>query len=271
MLKNDIRRAIFSKPFLFALLLLVLATLYQSFATISSDDMQRVLKHGDFNAIGTLNRYLFAFSASVSGNFRVSFISFMIPLIIALPCGNLFLEEVRTGYIKNALHRTGKFKYVFSKLLAAGLAGIVLMGTAMLLVLGICFLIDPAASPHLFQFEMDQFPFQQLYDRSMTQYALAFSGNALLYGFVYSILTLGFSSLWNNKYFAYVTPFILQHLVGSILYGNGITPGFAPAYEIGYLQQPYTYASLVREDMVLLAVGIILFTALFMYRRQRYV
>lgn len=134
MLRNEIKRAVFSKMFLFALALMslfaVLSAVY--YIEIGSDYNPGYIERGD--NIGTNSGEEYApdfpthslFSAWLGGDVQTLAYTayfFLFPLGTALPFSWSYYTEQKSGYIKNVLTRTSKKKYYFAKTTAVFISG----------------------------------------------------------------------------------------------------------------------------------------------------
>ena len=148
MLRHDFKRIIYSYGFYIAVALFVVMGILQQLSY--TDGKARMLQTFGVTDFGFLNRYI----ASTCGDISATQMSFMLPVICAIPCANFYLQEYKSRYLRNVLIRTSRAKYFLSKIFIAFIAGmaVVLCGELILFIL--CFFIDPTSSIPLFQLDM---------------------------------------------------------------------------------------------------------------------
>lgn len=207
---HDIKRVLYSPAFWIGILAFIVLGFLQQFDAIAGKS--RMLKKYGVESFGAINRYIF----STSGYLLSRQISFSMPILAALPSTTLFLTEYKSRYMRNVLTRTGKKRYAVSKFIAAFISGavLVLIGELFLLILSVA--LDPHKSLPILWYTIPGESFAlPLYAKSRLLYALVSSGNLILNGGIYSCLALGFSALWNNKYLAYASGFLLNNIAAN--------------------------------------------------------
>lgn len=134
MLRNEIKRAVFSKMFLAALVLMslfsVLSALY--YIEIGSDYNPGYIERGDNIGANSGKEYApdfpihSLFSAWLGGDVQTlayTAFFFLFPIGTALPFSWSYYTEQKSGYIKNVLTRTSKKKYYLTKTAAVFISG----------------------------------------------------------------------------------------------------------------------------------------------------
>ena len=84
-----------------------------------------VLRWKDVIAYGTYPLGVFQKWIGANWSSLYSWLYFMLlPLLLAIPYGGTFLEDIKTGYVKNVFTRIGKGEYLWSKFIVAFTTGI---------------------------------------------------------------------------------------------------------------------------------------------------
>ncbi len=265
MLRHDFKRIFLSYSFYIAVVLFVVIGILQQMEY--TDGKARMLQTFGAADFGFLNRYI----ASTCGDMSATQLPFMLPVICAIPCANFYLQEYRSRYLRNVLLRTSRMQYFLSKVITSFIAGmaVVLCGEIILFIL--CFLIDPTFSIPLFQLDLltDSNFLKTLYESSIPLFSLFESANLILFGGVYSLFTIGFSALWNNKYLAYSTGFLFANIVVEEIHRYIITPWVTSCVNIWALEpsQNNYYDVLIQyAALILISLGVY---ALFFFRRSK--
>ena len=266
MLRHDFKRIIYSYGFYIAVALFVVMGILQQLSY--TDGKARMLQTFGVTDFGFLNRYI---SSTCGDLFSATQMSFMLPVICAIPCANFYLQEYKSRYLRNVLIRTGRGKYFFSKAFTSFITGmaVVLCGEILLFIL--CFLIDPTSSIPLFQLDLltDGNFLKTLYESNIPLFSLFESANLILFGGVYSLLAMCFSVLWNNKYLAYSTGFLFANIVIDEIHRYITTPWVTSCVNIWALE-PYqnTYLDVLIQYAALILISLGVY-ALFFFRRSK--
>ena len=127
-----------------------------------------------------------------------------LPIAAALPYTTGFIEDVKSGYIKEYLPRTTVNKYISGKLIAVGLSGGLVLAAGMIAAYALSAIIitpmeaapaeDMAAEPYL----------AQVISRAFLMF---FSGA------LWSTAGLALSSASSSRYMAYASPFIIYYVL----------------------------------------------------------
>lgn len=169
------------------------------------------------NRIDMLSMYTTPFAFS-------SFVIFA-GLFPGLPYAYSYLEEKSSGYLNFIYHRIERKKYVKEKIIFSGISG----GLS-LLIPGLCIFIiidylscDTTLQQHPAVFEeLIWRPYIYIFGGRLV---LAFKGLLLfLFGMMWSELALLYSIIFNNKYVAYVLPFLTYELIWIIFPGTVWNP-----------------------------------------------
>jgi hypothetical protein len=131
-------------------------------------------------------------------------ITLSLPIICALPFTTAFVDDIKNGFIKQYLHRSGNTSYIMGKLIACGLSGglTLLLGT--LLAYGLSALVFIPMEIALGAGEAAHPYFVQLLVNAVM---LFFSG------VFWSLIGFAFAAFTMNKYMAYASPFIFYYVL----------------------------------------------------------
>ena len=131
-------------------------------------------------------------------------VTLALPIFCALPYTSAFVDDIKSGFIKQYLPRSGIKPYIKGKLIACGLSGGLTLFTGIILAYGLSTLVFTPMELALTPEETAQPYFAQLL---MTAATLFFSGVFWsLAGFMFAALTM-------NRYMAYASPFILYYVL----------------------------------------------------------
>ena len=131
-------------------------------------------------------------------------VTLAIPILCALPYTSSFVDDIKSGFIKQYLHRTDTASYVRGKLIACGLSGGLVLFIGIVLAYGLSALIFTPMELALGPTETMQPYFAQMLMKAAT---LFFSGA------FWSLVGFTFAALTMNRYMAYASPFILYYVL----------------------------------------------------------
>lgn len=141
----------------------------------------------------------FIFDSLASDGFTLA-----LPILCALPFTTAFVDDIKSGYIKLYLHRSGVKPYIKGKLIACALSGGLVLLVGILLAYGLSTLIFTPMELALSPEETAQPYFAQLLLKAAT---LFFSGA------FWSLVGFTFASATMSRYMAYASPFILYYVL----------------------------------------------------------
>lgn len=127
-----------------------------------------------------------------------------LPILCALPYTASFVDDIKSGYIKLYLHRSGVKPYIKGKIIACALSGGFVLMLGILLAYGLSALVFTPMELALAEGEVAQPYFAQLLLKAAT---LFFSGA------FWSLVGFTFAALTHSKYMAYTSPFILYYVL----------------------------------------------------------
>jgi hypothetical protein len=220
-LKNELKRAIFSKTFLLSIIIFVAVLV-----PVMWDDLIYILTSND-----PILDYLsmFSYTMGVGPSF------YIIALICAMPFSFSFADEWNTGYYKTAIIRSNIKKYISKKILSVSISG----GLACMIGVSIIFIICLVSFG---SFEPDNQEVIRVISRSSLlplmssniniagiQYIISKILFAGLYGMVWSLFGLAISAWIPNRYLALISPFVVSFVLLYISYSTNlfwINPAF---------------------------------------------
>jgi hypothetical protein len=191
-ISSDIRRALTSRGFIISVLGTVLIIALSSLSTV-------IEAARSANPIQSGYHAQFIFDALASGGFTLA-----LPILCALPYTAAFVDDIKSGYIKLHLHRSGVRPYVKGKTIACALSGGLALMLGILLAYGISALVFTPMELALTDGETAQPYFAQLLLKAAT---LFFSGA------FWSLTGFTFAAATQSKYMAYASPFILYYVL----------------------------------------------------------
>lgn len=191
-IRSEFHRAIFSPSFLIAVAGAVSVILLSSLQGILSAFRSAELLSPGFH------------SDLVMGALSSEAMALALPILCALPYTASFIDDVKSGFIKEYLPRTTVTRYIAGKAAACAVSG------ALAPALGIFIAYGFAA---LLFLPMEAFPEVGAnvpnYFGNLMEAALMFFAS----GAFWSLTGLTFATLTNSKYMAYASPFVLFYLL----------------------------------------------------------
>lgn len=127
-----------------------------------------------------------------------------LPIAAALPYTTGFIDDIKSGYIKEYLPRTGVKKYISGKLAASALSGGLVLAAGMLAAyaLSAAFIAPMEAVPD------EAAPASAYLAQVISRVFLAFFS-----GVLWSVVGLALSSASGSRYMAYSAPFIIYYVL----------------------------------------------------------
>ena len=191
-IRSDIKRAVSSKGFLLAITTAVLMILLSS-----------------LNEIIEISRSTGPLPYGYHARLIISALSsdtmtLTVPIICTLPYTTAYIDDIKSGFIKEYLPRSGINRYIKGKLMACGLSGGLVLFLGILSAYSISALVfmpmelasyaGKAAEPH---------------------FAVIFTKALMLFfsGMFWSILGFTLAALTMNRYMAYASPFIFYYVL----------------------------------------------------------
>ncbi len=189
---SDIKRALAGRGFLIGvagmILVIVLSSLESIINVTRSDGLLQNGFHAQF----------------ITTALSSDWVTLAIPILCALPFTSAFVDDVKSGYIKQYLHRSGTGQYIRGKLIACGLSG------GLVLFSGI--LIAYAVSALVFT-PMELAPDEGAVTQPYFAQVLMSAATLFLSGAFWSLAGFTFAALTMSKYMAYASPFIIYYVL----------------------------------------------------------
>jgi hypothetical protein len=189
---SDIRRALSGRGFLTAVfgmaLVMALASLQSVFAAFTASP---TLPNG-FHA-------QLVFDALTS-----DWVTLALPILCALPYTTAFVDDMKSGYIKQYLHRSGVKPYIQGKLMACALSGGLALFAGVLLAYALSVLVFSPMELALAKGQTAPPYVAQL----LMKAAVLFCSGAF-----WSLVGLTLAALTMNRFMAYASPFILYYVL----------------------------------------------------------
>ena len=189
---SDIKRAIFGKGFLIGvagMILVIILSQIESLVTAA--------RGGQLLSNGYHAQFIMEALSS-------DWVTLAIPILCALPFTTAFVDDIKSGFIKQYLPRSGTEPYIKGKLIACGLSGGLTLFLGILLAYVIAALVFTPMELAMGEGETAQPYLAQVL---MIAATLFFSGA------FWSLTGFTLASLTMNRYMAYASPFILYYVL----------------------------------------------------------
>lgn len=190
--RSDIRRAVISKGLLIGALSMATVTVLSCF-----DKVFPVFSKGAYLPNGYHTQI-------VLDALHSEMVMFVVPIISALPFTPAFMDDIRSGFIKQFLPRSGIKSYIWSKLAACAISGGSVLVLGVLLAYGL-------ASAVMMPLEtapgggMSQTLPLTLLSVEVARYFLS--------GALWSLSGFTLTSITKSRYMAFASPFVLYYLL----------------------------------------------------------
>jgi len=186
---SDIKRALAAKGFLFAIAGMVLMIAVASINAISS--IQGVQANG-FHAQLIL-------SALTSDD-----VTLVLPILCTLPFAVAFVDDIKSGFIKQYLPRSGVSAYIKSKILASGISGGLVLVAGLFIAYGVSALVFTPMEAALEPDQTAQPYFAEILTKTLTLF---------LSGAFWSLTGFTLASMTMSRYMAYASPFVMYYVL----------------------------------------------------------
>lgn len=189
---SDVKRAVFSTGFIMGIVGMVLMIAIASLSSISSlFSSHQALPNGYHASL-----VLTALSSQD--------VTLILPILCTLPFAAAFVDDVKSGFIKQYLYRSGIKHYIKGKLIACGLSGGLVLFFGILVAYGLSTLLFTPMELALKEGAVVQQYFAQV---------LMIAGTLFLSGAFWSLVGFTFAALTMSKYMAYASPFIIYYVL----------------------------------------------------------
>lgn len=191
-IQSDINRALCSKGFIMGIAGLIVVIVFASLESfIGITRVAEPLENG-YHAKVILK-------ALESDAFTLA-----LPILCALPFTTAFVDDMKSGFIKQYLSRTNRKQYIKGKLIACGLSGGLVLFAGVLTAFLMAYLVFTPMELALVEGQTAEPYLAQLIVKA---FILALSG------VFWSLVGFTFAALTMNRYMAYASPFILYYVL----------------------------------------------------------
>lgn len=189
---SDLKRALCAKGFIFgSVAMIVIITIASLSSIISVFSVQGALSNG-FHA--TL----------ILGALTSDDVTLVIPIICTLPFAAVFVEDIKSGFVKQYLPRSGVGAYIRGKLVASGLSGGLVLTAGLLFAYGISWLVFAPMEAAIGPKDIAEPYFAEILTKAVTVF---------LSGTFWSLTGFTLASLTMSRYMAYAAPFVIYYVL----------------------------------------------------------
>jgi hypothetical protein len=189
---SDIKRALTGPGFIIGVVGMVLMIALSSIENIIGAARSEMLLINGYHA------------QLVIGALSSDWVTLAIPILCTLPYTSAFVDDTKSGFIKQYLHRTGIKEYIKAKIIACAISGGLVLFFGILISYAISYLVFTPMERALLEGQAARPYFAQLLIASVT---LLFSGA------FWSLVGFTFASATQCKYMAYASPFIIYYVL----------------------------------------------------------
>ncbi|MFE5430748.1 hypothetical protein [Peribacillus simplex] len=201
MLATEIKRVFMNKSFIMVILIGVIAGCIGLKAYNDNVYFHRLA--GNEEAISAFDAWLYALGISPS-----SLLKLILVILISIPFSDSYIYDKKSGYINFIRTRCSFNKYIYSKIIANGIAG----GTAVLLIFFILLIISGFIYPfNIPNTELNYVPygfFEDIYMNSPFMYVVIILLLGSFFGIVFATLGLSSSIYFYNRFAVTAYPFV---------------------------------------------------------------
>ena len=176
------------------------------------------------------------------------------PLIAALPFSTIPLEEIKHGFARQQISRTGTKSYFASRIISAFLIGAFTVVAGLLMVLCLAIIFAKSGVHHYATLNVGS-PFSSVYKQFPIAYLAIFLVCSGVFGGVSSVLSAGISLSTRSFYIGFLCPVLLYGL-GTLAMGRLWTLDILPFSTFAI--STTTIPRLLRDQLSVFFVGIFL-------------
>ncbi len=191
-ISSDIKRALLGKGFVIGLAAMLMVIGFSSLENIIQAARSAAPLQNGYHA-------QFIITALSS-----DWVTLAIPIICALPFTAAFVDDIKSGFIKQYLHRTSVKSYIKAKLIACGLSGGLVLFFGIITAYALSALIFIPMELALGEGESVQPYLAQV---------LMTAATLFLSGAFWSLVGFTFASATQSRYIAYASPFIIYYVL----------------------------------------------------------
>ncbi|GAA0076927.1 hypothetical protein UT300005_13050 [Clostridium sp. CTA-5] len=261
-IKNELKRAIFSKSALLTFLITLITLLIGFFGIVCDEwnifniEVNHFKKFYDSVDIFLMTR---AFG-------RASILGFIAPLLAALVFSNSYLQDKDSGFLKFIYARMNRKKYIISRIFVNAISSGIIISAALIVILIFISLIFGIKTNPNSQFEVTG-AYVFWYAKSKWIYAICIIILSFIFNVIFATLSLGLSPFINNKYLSFLCPFFIYILSLTLFHYIGINK-----LNMSVLFRPNVNGSeipVLIYQIVLFIIGIVLFYVGVLYRNEK--
>lgn len=134
---------------------------------------------------------------------KADMITFAVPILCTLPCAASYVDDLKSGFIKVYLHRTGVNGYISGKLIACGISGGLLLFLGFLAAIPVSALIFTPMEAAATGKEVLPYLGEILGNASMLFFA----------GMFWSLMGFFLAGATKSRYMAYASPLVLFYMM----------------------------------------------------------
>lgn len=191
-IQSDIKRAVCSKGFIIGIVSCLIIIVFASIESIIEVMHATNPMENGFHAN-------FIWNALQSDAFTLT-----LPILCALPFTSAFVDDMRSGFMKQFLVRTSRKHYIKGKLIACGLSGGLVIFIGIVATFVVSWLVFTPMELALIEDQTAEPYFSQLIIKA---FMLSLSG------MFWSLTGFTFAALTMSRYMAYASPFILYYVL----------------------------------------------------------
>ena len=189
---SDIKRALSAKGFVFAIAGMVLMIVISSLnSIISGFSSQEALSNG-FHA------------QLILAALKSDDVTLVLPILCTLPFATAFVDDIKSGFIKQYLPRSGVSAYIKGKIFASGLSGGLVLVTGLFVAYGISALVFTPMEAALKPDQIAEPYFAEIVTKTLTLF---------LSGAFWSLTGFTLASMAMSRYMAYASSFVVYYVL----------------------------------------------------------
>jgi ABC-type transport system involved in multi-copper enzyme maturation permease subunit len=203
---------------------------------------------------------------------RLGVISILAPLLAALPFADSLIVDRNSGFIRSMLLRSGRRKYVWSKLLATILVGGAAIAVPHIVIYGLASAIFPEGLSTTFgqQRMIVTGPLSDVYKSNPALYVWFNILISFIFGAVYAAIGMLVSCISDNRYIALASPFMFYIIMSFIIANlHGGLEGWLPTATFTPQQVTNTtWVSIFGQFSAILLVCVVAITLFARYKLE---
>lgn len=240
-IKEEFKRAIYSKNFFISFALCLICIIIGSFESIY---------YFGFQQSNAYNLFMLSYSEGTN-----AILSMIFALIVSIPYVASYLSDINTGHASYIILRAGKMNYLLIRLIINAIVGGIVLSISLMITF-IVYLLLTGFSPA--QLDNVTIVFAGVYNLNPFIYILLLVINSFFCGAAFSTFGLGMSTIIKNRYLCVIFPFLFYIFSGTIL--NQINPFFNSVitYDLNFIQN-LNYSYVLLYELFLFGIGMITF------------